>query len=65
LTNQSNLLVDPPQGWMYGFPAPLQDDYEKQLREAGYPERDIPIALKHSRYIGSREALNTRFQKEV
>lgn len=51
------LLVDPPTGWAYGFPAPLQDDYEAQLRKAGYPEKDIPLALKHSRYLGSREEL--------
>jgi len=45
------VLVDPPSGWMYGFPAPLQEDYEQQLKDAGYPEKNIPLALKHSRYI--------------
>lgn len=54
------LLVDPPSGWMYGFPAPLEEDYENQLRKAGYPERDIPMALRHSRYIGEREELLER-----
>lgn len=44
-------LVDPPSGWMYGFPAVLQEDYEKQLRDAGYPEKDIELAMKHSRFI--------------
>lgn len=43
-------IVDPPGGWAFGFPAPLQGDYEKQLREAGYPEVDIPLALEHSWY---------------
>lgn len=43
-------MVDPPGGWAYGFPQPLQGDYEKQLREAGYPESDIPLALAHSWY---------------
>lgn len=57
------LLVDPPSGWMYGFPAPLEDDYENQLRKAGYPEKDIPLALKHSRYIGEREELLERIKK--
>jgi len=57
------LIVDPPSGWMYGFPAPLQEDYEQQLRNAGYPEKDIPTALKHSRYIGTREELNAKLQK--
>jgi hypothetical protein len=54
------LIVDPPKGWAYGFPAPLEEDYEAQLRKAGYPEKDIPLALKHSRYIGSREEILER-----
>ena len=45
------LLVDPPSGWMYGFPAPLEKDYVQQLLNAGYPKKDIPLALKHSRYM--------------
>ena len=49
------ILVDPPSGWKYGFPAPLQDDYEQQLRDAGYPEEAIPLALKYSRYISYNE----------
>ena len=44
-------LVDPPSGWMYGFPAVLQEDYEQQLRDANYPEKDIASALRHSRFI--------------
>jgi len=52
------LIVDPPSGWMYGFPAPLQEDYVQQLKDAGYPEKDIPMALKHSRYLAdTREEL--------
>lgn len=58
------LLVDPPSGWRYGFPAPLEEDYENQLRKAGYPEKDIPLALKHSRYIGSQEDLIERKSKK-
>lgn len=50
-------MVDPPGGWAYGFPAPLQGDYEKQLRDAGYPERDIPLALEHSwSWVDNEEA---------
>lgn len=43
-------IVDPPSGWLYGFPAPLEEDYEEQLRKAGYPEEAMPLAMKHSRY---------------
>lgn len=56
------VLVDPPAGWAYGFPAVLQDDYVQQLKDAGYPEKDIPMALKHSRFIGEtrEEIINAR-----
>ncbi len=57
------LLVDPPSGWMYGFPAPLEEDYEAQLRKAGYPEKDIPLALRHSRYMGTHEELKANAAK--
>ena len=43
-------MVDPPSGWKYGFPAPLEEDYAEQLRKAGYPEEAMPMAMKHSRY---------------
>lgn len=46
------LVVDPPSGWRYGFPAELEpgEDYETKLRGHGYPEKDIEFALRHSRY---------------
>ena len=44
------MIVDPPSGWRYGFPAPVEEDYEAQLRRAKYPEKDIPFAMEHSRY---------------
>lgn len=43
-------IVDPPTGWAYGFPAVLEDDYRAQLIKANYPDREIEIALKYSRY---------------
>jgi len=49
-------VVDPPGGWRYNFPAPLQDDYEKQLRDHGYPEEEIELALRYSRYWEFQEA---------
>jgi len=55
------LLVDPPRGWAYGFPAPLEDDYEQQLRDAGYPESEIPMAMRHSRYLGTAEEIDELF----
>lgn len=43
-------VVDPPGGWAYGFPDWLEEDYEEQLKKKGYPVKDIPLALKYSRY---------------
>lgn len=58
------LLVDPPSGWLYGFPAPLEDDYVAQLRRSGYPEDKIPEALRHSRYIGTIEEMTKRQEED-
>lgn len=46
------LIVDPPSGWMYGFPQPLDSSvpYKEQLRRNKYPEEDIEFAVEHSRY---------------
>ena len=46
------LVVDPPSGWMYGFPKVLKDEvrYEQLLRDSDYPVEKIPLALKCSRY---------------
>jgi hypothetical protein len=49
------LIVDPPSGWKYGFPAPAEDDYGAQLRLHKYPEKDIEFAMRHSRYYNSEE----------
>lgn len=45
------ILVDPPEGWKYGFPAPIQEDYKQQLIDAGYPEDNMDLAISHSRFI--------------
>lgn len=52
-----NLLIDPPSGWRYGFPKPVSqevlDDTETLaiwLMLQGYPEKEIPLAVKYSRY---------------
>lgn len=53
--NGSTLIVDPPGGWQYGFPQPLQKDYKQQLIDAGYPESQIEFALDYSRYWSTDE----------
>ena len=54
------LFVDPPSGWMYGFPKsfnPKKDNLEQILRDSGYPLKDIEFALRHMRFLGSQEEL--------
>ena len=48
-------IVDPPSGWMYGFPKPLPEDrpadwnFRGWLIENGYPEIDADFAVAHCR----------------
>ena len=51
------LIVDPPSGWMYGFPKAVPETvfnhpikFGEWLVEQGYPQNDLHLALKHSRY---------------
>lgn len=53
------LIVDPPSGWMYGFPKPVPDDWleftpeqkEQWYKDNGYPEELIKRGnLKYVRY---------------
>ncbi len=50
---------DPPSGWQFGFPKawpkglkPTQENLKNQLTLDGYPAKDIPLALKHTRFGG-------------
>lgn len=52
LKNATKVWVDPPSGWLYGFPKiwNKQDKYlEDLLRESNYPEKDIPFAVSYMR----------------
>jgi hypothetical protein len=46
-------LVDPPEGWKYGFPTEWDGvkPLDILLREHKYPENDIAFALNHMRVI--------------
>ena len=53
------LMIDPPSGWQYGFPKPVHEEFHtlgedfdlgRWLISEGYPEKDVELALKHSRY---------------
>jgi len=47
------LMVDPPMGWMYGFPKPVDESktIREMLIEAGYPSSLISPALEHLRFF--------------
>ena len=51
------LIIDPPSGWMYGFPKPIPKiclnsniKMQKFLVENGYPDCLLDSAMKYSRY---------------
>ena len=53
------LIIDPPEGWRYGFPKPVHEEFHtlgsdfdlsRWLISEGYPQQDIELALKYSRY---------------
>lgn len=47
-------IIDPPQGWLYGFPRPYDETLDAPMREFliqhGYPEKDVEFALQHMRW---------------
>ena len=54
-----HLIIDPPEGWRYGFPKPVHEEFHtlgsdfdlgKWPVAEGYPEDQIDLALKYSRY---------------
>lgn len=47
-------MIDPPGGWKYGFPKPYPkttDEYIELLISSGYPEKDLDLALRYSKYF--------------
>lgn len=43
-------IIDPPKGWLYGFPKPIPDDVkdiQKWLIEQGYPKEEIDSFGEH------------------
>lgn len=50
------LVVDPPSGWLFGFPKPCPTDvmndaeFGEWLMQQGYPPSLVDQALRHSRY---------------
>ena len=57
MMKHKQLVIDPPEGWRYGFPR-IVPSYilgdEKMLGrwliKQGYPKKHIDLAIKYSRY---------------
>lgn len=54
---KKELIIDPPEGWKHGFPRIMPQELvgdteglSEWLIANGYPEEDLELALKHSRY---------------
>lgn len=48
------MWIDPPSGWLYGFPKeydwdPDQETQENWFIRNGYPAADVGLAIKYSR----------------
>ncbi len=65
---------DPPSGWRFGFPKAWPNGLDRssetlaaQLKADGYPEKDIPVALLHTRFGGHYEVTATyeQWMKQV
>ncbi len=57
--NKQQLMVDPPSGWMFGFPAlwdkSVHPKLEDLLRHKKYPEKDIEFACQYCRMWNTEE----------
>jgi hypothetical protein len=54
---RKEMIIDPPEGWKHGFPKILPEHLVRNMEEIptwlienGYPEEDIELALKYSRF---------------
>jgi hypothetical protein len=65
-------VIDPPEGWRYGFPKIIPNDmiiaseelFSKWLVSNGYPEDRLFEALRYSRYWEQNEKNSTNTTEE-
>jgi hypothetical protein len=57
--DQRVLMVDPPSGWLYGFPKPIPPQYGTTfpdidlrgfLLDSGYPPHEVDFAVRYMRF---------------
>jgi hypothetical protein len=64
MKNKTQMMIDPPSGWRYGFPKPYNENKDGDLRaflkSNGYPEKNIDFALENCRmFYEEIEAIKT------
>ena len=64
MKNKTQMMIDPPSGWRYGFPKPYDENKDGDLRaflkSNGYPEKNIDFALENCRMFYEKiEAIKT------
>jgi len=64
MKNKTQMMIDPPSGWRYGFPKPYDENKDGDLRaflkSNGYPEKNIDFALENCRmFYEEIEAIKT------
>lgn len=64
MSNDDYLMMDPPSGWMYGFPKPVpkrllgdKEALKDWLFNQGFPEDGLELAVKYSRYWNAEPEL--------
>jgi hypothetical protein len=65
MKNKTQLMIDPPSGWKYGFPKPYDEKKDGHLKtflkKNGYPTKDIDFALENCRmFYEEIEAIKTK-----
>ena len=64
MKNKTQMMIDPPSGWRYGFPKAYDENKDGDLRaflkSNGYPEKNIDFALENCRmFYEEIEAIKT------
>jgi|688.fasta_scaffold00313_85 hypothetical protein len=52
-TEKQKTFIDPPSGWLYGFPKELPDDIKdvrQWLIDNGYPENLVDFGMQHLKF---------------
>ncbi len=59
----ADIWIDPPSGWLYGFPKRVPSDANicKILLDSSYPKEDVYFALRHLRVWPAIDKADIKF----